>query len=112
MIIICSCFRFITSIGKHWANRNKDCNNRIPFDLSHDNLGNYVQKDILNAVNQLIDGEDQDAVYWKLLKYAFIQGIRPYELIAKKMNLSMATFYRYLNKALESLNQVLAKNNQ
>jgi DNA invertase Pin-like site-specific DNA recombinase len=74
-------------------------------------LGNYIQKDIVKAVNHLIDGEDQDSILGKLLKYAFIQGIRPNELIAKKMNLSLATYYRYLNKAVERLDQVLAKNN-
>jgi hypothetical protein len=84
---------------------------RITIDLSVDNLGNYVQKDIVKAVNHLIDGDDLDPILGKLLKYAFIQGIRPNELIAKKMNLSLATYYRYLNKAVERLDQVLAKNN-
>lgn len=81
---------------------------RIP-DFSIDNLGKYIQKDILDVVNQLISGKDQDAILGKLLKYAFIQGIRPHELVAKKTNLSLSTYYRYLNKALERLNQVLAQ---
>ncbi|PAE35016.1 ATP-binding protein [Bacillus sp. 7884-1] len=83
---------------------------RITVDLTIDNLGNYIQNDILDVVNRLIDGEDSDAILGKLLKYAFIQGIRPHELVAKKINLSLSTYYRYLNKALERLYQVLAQN--
>ena len=83
---------------------------RITFDFSTDNLGQYIQKDILDVVNQLIGGEDPDATLGRILKYAFIQGIRPHELVAKKTNLSISTYYRYLNKALERLYQVLAQN--
>ena len=82
---------------------------RITFDVSIDKLGNYIQQDILDVVNQLIAGEEPDAILGKLLKYAFIQGIRPHELVAKKTNLSLSTYYRYLNKALERLYQILAQ---
>lgn len=84
---------------------------RITFDLSTDNIGQFIQKDIGDVVNQLIGGEDMDATLGKILKYAFIQGIRPHELVAKKTNLSLSTYYRYLNKALDRLYQVLAQNN-
>jgi hypothetical protein len=80
---------------------------RVTFDFTDDNLGKYIQEDILEVVNRLINGEDSDAILGKLLKYAFIQGIRPHELVAKKINLSLSTYYRYLNKALERLYQVL-----
>ena len=83
---------------------------RIMFDFSTDNLGHYIQKDILDMVNQLIDGEEPDATLGRILKYAFIQRIRPHELVAQKTNLSISTYYRYLNKALERLYQVLAHN--
>jgi len=73
-------------------------------------LGQYIQKDILDVINQLIGSEDPDATLGRILKYAFIQGIRPHELVAKKTNLSISTYYRYLNKALERLYQVLAQN--
>lgn len=82
---------------------------RISFDSSTDSLGTYIQNDILDAVNQLISGEDHDAILGKLLKYAFIQRIRPHELVAKKTNLSLSTYYRYLNKALERLYQILVQ---
>ena len=82
---------------------------RITFDVSIDNLGNFIQKDIVDVVDQLIAGEDPDAILGKLLKYAFIQGIRPHEVVAKKTNLSLSTYYRYLNKALERLYQILAQ---
>ncbi|MEH7178553.1 ATP-binding protein [Neobacillus vireti] len=83
---------------------------RVTLDLSTDNLGEYIQKDIIDGVNQLIGGDDMDATFGKILKYAFIQGIRPHELVAKKINLSLSTYYRYLNKALERIYQVLAQN--
>ena len=83
---------------------------RIIFDFSTNNLGHYIQKDILDMVNQLIDGEEPDATLGRILKYAFIQRIRPHELVAQKTNLSISTYYRYLNKALERLYQVLAHN--
>ena len=82
---------------------------RITFDVSIDNLGNFIQKDIVDVVDQLITGEDSEAILGKMLKYAFIQGIRPHELVAKKINLSLSTYYRYLNKAIERLYQVLAQ---
>ena len=82
---------------------------RITFDFSTDNLGQYIQKDILDVVNQLIGSEDPDATLGRILKYAFIQGIRPHELVAQKTNLSLSTYYRYLNKALERLYHVLAQ---
>jgi hypothetical protein len=82
---------------------------RITFDLSTDNLGQYIQRDIVGVVNQLIGGEDMDATLGKILRYAFIQGIRPHDLVAKKTNLSLSTYYRYLNKALERLYQVLVQ---
>jgi len=80
---------------------------RITFDFSTDNIGKCIQEDILEVINRLIGGEDSDAILGRLLKYAFIQGIRPHELVAKKINLSLSTYYRYLNKALERLYQVL-----
>jgi hypothetical protein len=82
---------------------------RITTDLSTDNIGQYIQKDIVDVVNQLLGGEDMDAILGRILKYAFIQGIRPHELVAKKTNLSLSTYYRYLNKALERLYQVLVQ---
>ena len=81
---------------------------RIMVDLSTDSIGPFIQKDIVGVINQLISGEEMDATLGRILKYAFIQGIRPHELVAKKTNLSLSTYYRYLNKALERLYQVLA----
>jgi AAA ATPase domain len=82
---------------------------RIPTDFTPDNAGQHIQKDIADVVNQLIVGKDTEATLGAILKYAFIQGIRPHELVAKKTNLSLSTYYRYLNKALERLYQVLAQ---
>lgn len=78
-------------------------------DFSNDNLGKSIQKDIVDVINQLLDGEDTDSIFGQILKYAFIQGLRPHELVAKKTNLSLSTYYRYLNKALERLYQGLAQ---
>ncbi|MEH6993719.1 hypothetical protein V7075_13555 [Neobacillus drentensis] len=80
---------------------------RITLDHSIKKLGNHVQQDLMDVINHLTDGEEQDAILGKLLKYTYIQGVRPHELVAKRLNLSMATYYRYLNKALERLYQVL-----
>jgi hypothetical protein len=84
---------------------------RITFDLSTDSIGQFIQKDIVDVINQLIGGEEMDATLGRIIKYAFIQGIRPHELVAKKTNLSLSTYYRYLNKALERLYQVLVQKN-
>ncbi|MFP7296267.1 AAA family ATPase [Neobacillus niacini] len=82
---------------------------RTKSDFSNDNIGKFIQGDILSVVNQLIDGEDADTILGKLLKFVFVQGIRPHELVAKKTNLSLSTYYRYLNKALDRLYQVLTQ---
>jgi hypothetical protein len=84
---------------------------RNSFDSSVDNLGTSIQNDILDAVNLLIRGEDYDVIFGKLLKNVYVQGIRPHELVAKKTNLSLSTYYRYLNKAIERLYQVLTQKN-
>jgi hypothetical protein len=82
---------------------------RIKLDFTNGNIGKFIQEDILDMVNSLIDGEGSDAILGKLLKYAFIQGIRPHELVAKRTNLSLSTYYRDLNKAIDRLYQVLAQ---
>ncbi|MFS0778364.1 ATP-binding protein [Neobacillus sp. 3P2-tot-E-2] len=84
---------------------------RITFDLSTETIGKFIQKDIVDVINLLIGGEEMEATLGRILKYAFIQGIRPHELVAKKTNLSLSTYYRYLNKALERLFQDLAQKN-
>ena len=83
--------------------------NRIMNDHSIEKLGKHVQQDLIDVINQLSDDEELDGLLGKLLKFTYIQGIRPQEIVAKRFNLSMATYYRYLNKALERLYQVLEK---
>lgn len=67
-----------------------------------------VQDDILEALARLAETDERDAVLSKLIKLAYIQNIRPHELVAEKLNLSMATYYRHLNKALARLYQLLS----
>ncbi len=70
--------------------------------------GFYVQQDLKAAIDALTEGEDdRDEVYGKLLKYTYIQRTRPHERVAERLNLSTATYYRYLNKALERLVKLL-----
>ncbi|WP_066316070.1 AAA family ATPase [Bacillus sp. FJAT-29814] len=75
---------------------------------SLEDTGSAIQKDILQAIDFLSSGNDRDALMGKVLKYSYTMGIRPQELVAEKINLSLASYYRYLNKALESLYDLLA----
>jgi hypothetical protein len=77
-------------------------------DGSMERQGFYVQQDIKNGIDLLTGGDDErDEVYGKILKYTYIQRTRPQERVAERLNLSMATYYRYLNKALERLIKLL-----
>ncbi|MFJ5716217.1 AAA family ATPase [Neobacillus sp. NPDC093127] len=71
-------------------------------------LGISIQKEVSNIITQLIKESEREATYGKLLKYRFLQGNHSHEKIAERLNLSMATYYRYLNKALEHLYQLLS----
>ncbi|MBT2689433.1 AAA family ATPase [Bacillus sp. ISL-47] len=82
---------------------------RIVMDHSIIELGNLVQKDLIAAINFLSDNEELDGLSGKLLKCTYIQGVRPQQLVAERFSLSMATYYRYLNKAIDDLYQVLDK---
>lgn len=77
-------------------------------DEVRERLGFYVQQDLKTAIDALTEGEDdRDEVYGKLLKYTYIHRTRPHERVAERLNLSMATYYRYLNKALDRLVKIL-----
>lgn len=67
------------------------------------NAGAIIQKDLIANINRIAAGNDREAILGNLLKYTYVQGIRPHERVAERFNLSMATYYRYLNKALELL---------
>ncbi|WP_274364275.1 ATP-binding protein [Paenibacillus thermotolerans] len=67
-----------------------------------------VQDDIMDALAIMSETDDRDAMLSELIKLAYIQNIRPHELVAERLNLSMATYYRHLNKALARLYQLLS----
>jgi hypothetical protein len=69
--------------------------------------GQAVQRELLEAMHSLMGGGEREAVLGKLLKYAYTQDIRTHERAAERLNLSMATYYRYLNKATERLYRML-----
>ena len=70
-------------------------------------MGKTIQQDLLNAINQLSVGDNREAILGKLLKYTYTQGIRPQTLVAERLNLSQASYYRYLNKSVERLYDLL-----
>ncbi|TLS48904.1 hypothetical protein FE782_28290 [Paenibacillus antri] len=82
---------------------------RLTVDGSSESSGPTIQQDITHAIQRLSTGDDPEAVWGKLLHYVYIQGIRPHARVAERLNLSMATYYRHLNKALEQLYDFLAK---
>ena len=77
-------------------------------DVAKEMKGHLVQQDLMASIHSLTEGDnDRERAYGKLLKSIYIQKIRPHERVAERLNLSMATYYRYLNKALERLVQML-----
>ncbi len=80
---------------------------RILAEVSVQDLGSSIQQDLLRAINQLSAGDDRDAILGRLLRYTYTQGIRPQTLVAERLNLSPASYYRYLNKSVERLYELL-----
>ncbi|MDF2670776.1 MAG: ATP-binding protein [Paenibacillus sp.] len=73
-----------------------------------DATGAAVQQDLLNSIQLLYEGGERESILGRLLTYTYIQVIEPHERVAERLNLSMATYYRHLNKALKQLYQLLA----
>lgn len=80
---------------------------RMKAGESDSKLGLSVQKDLEHAIRKLMEGNEREEMLGKLLHYTYIEGIRPHDRVAKKLNVSMATYYRHLNQALELLCQAL-----
>nr|WP_263323582.1 DUF1492 domain-containing protein [Neobacillus sp. Marseille-Q6967] len=67
--------------------------------------GTQIQKELMKLINQIGEGNERNATLSSILKYTYVQGLRPQERVAERFNLSMATYYRHLNKAIELLYQ-------
>ncbi|MCR2803351.1 ATP-binding protein [Paenibacillus soyae] len=76
---------------------------------SDGNMGYAAQKALSEAIQRLCQGYEREELYGKLLHDTYLEKIRPAERIAKKWNMSPATYYRYLNLALEQLFQDLTR---
>jgi len=69
--------------------------------------GYFVQKDLEEEIRRMAEGDESQELFGKLLAYVFLEKIRPHERVAKRLNVSIATYYRHFNKALELLYQSL-----
>ncbi|WP_310196781.1 hypothetical protein [Neobacillus niacini] len=82
---------------------------RLAPDISGEKAGYNAKNDLGEAIRCLTEGNEQEEMLGKLLTTTYIEGVRPLERAAKSLNLSTATYYRHLNKALELLYQVLVR---
>ncbi|WJH36043.1 hypothetical protein N6H14_09220 [Paenibacillus sp. CC-CFT747] len=82
---------------------------RLPVGDREGTPGHTVQKDLLEAIHRLTSSDGREAILGKLLTSTYIKGIRPHEKVAERLGLSNATYYRYLNKALERLYDALSE---
>ena len=75
---------------------------------SKEGRGALIQQDLKFSIDSIALVEDErERIYGDLLRSIYIQRISPHERIAERLNLSMATYYRYLNKGLEKLMKIL-----
>lgn len=80
---------------------------RKPFEGQE--AGLLVKQELSSALDQMLKGNRREVLWGKIVKYAFTGESLPHERIAERFNLSMATYYRYLNKALTRLYQLVAE---
>ncbi|TLS52660.1 hypothetical protein FE782_08495 [Paenibacillus antri] len=71
-------------------------------------IGAVVRRQIEDAIRRLEEGDESEEMLGRLLTLAYIRAVRPNERIAKALNISMATYYRHLQKALEALYHALS----
>ncbi|WP_123042850.1 AAA family ATPase [Cohnella candidum] len=80
---------------------------RLLNGLSDEAAAYAVQQDLKETIGRLADGDETEALYGKLLTHLYLEKIRPHKRVANLLNVSTATYFRYLNKALEMLYQSL-----
>ncbi|MFE5318946.1 hypothetical protein ACFQ88_09580 [Paenibacillus sp. NPDC056579] len=80
---------------------------RVMKGLSAEGAGYAAQRDLEEAIRGLAEGDENEEMLGKLLSSLYLERIRPHERVAKQLNVSTATYYRHLNKALDLLYQLL-----
>lgn len=65
--------------------------------------GLAAQQILEHAIRRLAEGDETEELFGRLLASLYLERIRPHERVAKRLNMSLATYYRHLNKALEWL---------
>ncbi|RIX47265.1 ATP-binding protein [Paenibacillus nanensis] len=71
--------------------------------------GQLARQELSSAMERMQKGNRREMLWGKMLKYAYTGESLPHERVAERLNLSMATYYRYLNKALTRLYQLLSE---
>ncbi|OCA86035.1 hypothetical protein A8F94_14425 [Bacillus sp. FJAT-27225] len=83
---------------------------RLDFDGLIENVGRQIQKDLLQSIEVISKEENGESILGQVLKYTYIHRIKPQELVARRLNISLASYYRYLQKALTRLFDYLVQN--
>ncbi|KIL37608.1 hypothetical protein SD71_03110 [Cohnella kolymensis] len=117
----CSNLQELKKVLNHWNELPRDpawseaytrlFPNRRTLAGSSEWTGQDVREDVSGAIQNLMQGEEREAILGKLLMYTYIQGIRPHDRVAERLGLSAASYYRHLNKALELLCRCLSHAN-
>ncbi|MBO7744210.1 ATP-binding protein [Paenibacillus sp. MWE-103] len=74
---------------------------------SLEEAGAAALRDIREAIRRLAEGDEAEERLGLLLSRLYVENMRPHERAARSLNLSKATYYRHLNKALALLYRVL-----
>ncbi|PRX71669.1 AAA ATPase-like protein [Cohnella sp. SGD-V74] len=70
---------------------------------SGEGAGLALRQDLLREIERMETEREEEAVYGKILKLAYVRKVGTHETIAERLNLSVPTYYRYLSVATRKL---------
>lgn len=72
-----------------------------------ENLALLLQRELTDVIAKMEGSTQEDCLHGKLLRLAYLNKIGSHALIAERLNLSLPTYYRYLQVAIRKLARLL-----
>lgn len=74
-----------------------------------DRVGQRLQREIQAIMKRMSEGTEEERLYYRILRDAYIRKIGTHEVVAEKLHLSNASYYRHLRTAVRKLSYELIK---
>lgn len=71
--------------------------------LGGESLASAIRRLILESLDSMAESSEEDKVFERILRLAYIQKIGPHETVAVRLKLPISTYYRYLKKSFDRL---------